>query len=323
MALGTGRRDFLAAISSVGLVGIAGCSGGGGNGATPTESPTPTPNQEAVEHYEAAVEVLVDTKETLDEWADSSFEPEMVGALQGEVSSAREDLTAAADAADPSGTLIVQINQAKLVANFQVLSLAYYEAVNAFFQVVSEASNLGDNELHQRAADTYAEAREVLDSARGVIEDMGTTIDEMDTEALAEPELEYTGEPLDHLDLGDMRAIDAAGRYATANENIHLAFVQLETGQEHYENEEFTAAREAWETGRQRTEDSKSAFEDTLDNEFTPQNLRQDSINKLGATETIIEAYEKLIEAATEAEAGNLRNANSLINEGFNILSQL
>jgi len=325
------RRQLLAILTGLGMSTVAGCSGGG-NGGTPTDTPTPTPspsptpttpNQEAVEHYESAIDALIQNRETLDEWAESSFEADKVGSLQDRVSSAREELDAAADAADQTGELIVKINQAKLVANFQELSLAYYEAVNVFFQVLSEASKLGDNELHQRAADTYSQGQGVLDDAREVIEDMGTVLEEIDNEALDEPELEYSGEPLDHLDLADRRAIDGAVRYAIGYENIHLAFVELEAGQEHYEDEEFAEAREAWETGQQRTEDSKSAFEATIDNDFTPQNLRQDSIERLGDVETIIDAYDKFIEGAKEAEAGNLENANKLINEGFGILGQL
>lgn len=338
------RRRFIAALITISVGSIAGCSRGSDSSPTespappPTESPTPTqtesptpsptptpttPNQEAVERYEDAIETLIENKETLEEWAESSFEPDMVETLQEQVSSARDALTAAEEAADPSGNLIVKIEQATLVANVQELSLAYYEAVNVFFQLISEASNFGDNELHQRAADTYADANATLDDARQVIEDMGTALDEIDNEALGEPELEYTGEPLDHLDLADRRAIDAAESYATANENLHLAFVQLEEGQEHYENEEFTETREAWEVGRQRTRDSKTAFEEAIDNDFTPQNLRQDSIAKLGVVEEIMNAYDKFVEGAKEAEAGNLEEATNLITEGYNILDQL
>lgn len=325
------RRRLLGTFATLVVPASAGCSGGGGGSTpepTPTETPSPsptptTPNQAAVEAYDSAITALLENKETLDEWAESSFEADRVGALQDRVSSAREDLDAAADAADPSGDLIVQINQAKLVADFQELSLAYYEAVNVFFQVVGEASELGDNELHQRAADTYADARGVLDDARQVIEDMGTILEEIDNAVLDEPDLEYTGEPLDHLDLADTQAIDAGESYTTGYENIHLAFVQLENGQEHYEDEEFTEAREAWEAGRQRANDSQAAFEAAIDNEYTPENLRQDSIERLADTETIIDAYDKFVEGATEAEAGNLETANSLIGEGFNILGQL
>ena len=327
------RRDLLGTIVALIVPASAGCSGNGNGStpeptptATPSPSPTPTPttpNQQAVEAYESAITTLSENKETLDEWAGSSFEADRVGALQDRVSSAREDLDAAAEAADQSGDLIVQINQAKLVANFQELSLAYYEAVNVFFQVISEASELGDNELHQRAADTYAEATGVLDDARQVIDDMGTILDEIDNAALDEPDLEYSGEPLDHLDLADTGAIDAAESYAIGYENIHLAFVQLEKGQEHYEAEEFTEAREAWEAGRQRATDSQGSFEAVVDNDFTPENFRQDSIERLADVETILDAYDKFIDGATEAEAGNLETANSLIGEGFNILGQL
>lgn len=325
------RREFLAAVGSVGAVTIAGCSGDGdGGGDTPTETPTPsptptptTPNEDAVEHYDAAIDLLSQNKETLDEWAASSFEPDEVGTLQNRVSTAREDLDAAEAAADSSGDLVVQIDQARVVANFQGLILAYYEAVNVFFQGLSEASNFGDNELHQRAADTYAEAQTVLEDARTVIDDMGTMLEEIDNETLNEPGLAYTGEPLDHIDLADRRAIDGAESYAKAYENIHLAFVQLETGQEHYENEEFTEAREAWETGHERARDSKTAFEAVIDNDFSPPNLRQDSINRIADTEIIIEAFGKFVEGAEEAEAGNFEEANNLVGEGFDILGQL
>lgn len=327
-----GRREFLAAVGSASIGVLAGCSNGGENGASatdsatrsPTSSSTPTTqNQEAVEHYETAIEALINTKEILDEWADSSFEGDKVASLQDRVSTAREELDAAAAAADQTGELIVQINQAKLVANFQTLSLDYYEAINVFYQVVSDASNLGDSELHQRAAESYTKAKDVLDDARTVIEDMGTILEKIENESLEPTELEYSGEPLDHLDLADIQAIDGAESYVIGNENLHLAFVQLENGQAHYESEAFTEAREAWETGRQRAKDSKAALEKTLDNDFTPQDLRQVGMNKLRYAETLIEAYDTFIEGATEAEAGNREKANTLIAAGFDILNQL
>jgi len=308
---------------------VAGCTGGGEDGsestptdtATPTPSPTPTtPNQQAVDHYEAAIDVLVQNKEQLDEWAESSYESSRVGPLQDRVSTAREELDAAGAEADPGSTLMGQIDQARLVTDFQAVSLAYYEAVTVFFQVIEDAQSLGDKELHQRAADTYAKATGVLDDARQVIEDMGTLLDDIDNDALGEPDLEYTGEPLDHLDLADMRAIDAAESYALAHEDLHLAFVQLETGQAHYEKEEFTEARKDWETCRQRTTESQATFEKTVDNDFTPQNPREDSIAKLGVVTGMIDAYDKFIEGGKEAEAGNLEAATILVSEDYNTL---
>lgn len=325
----TGRRELLAAIGSAGLIGIAGCTGGDG-GETPTDSPTPTPtptpttpNQSAVEHYETAIEALIEIKATLDEWAESGSESDEIGRLQDRVATANEALTAAEADADPSGEFIGRIEQAKLVADFQELSLAYYEAGTVFFELIAEAGELGGNELHQRAADTFAEAKGVLDDARQVIEDMGTVLEEIENETLDEPALEYTGEPLDHLDLADTRAIDGAESYATGYEHIHLAFVQLGAGQEHYENEAFGEAREAWETGRQRAVDSRSAFEAAIDNDFTPQDLQSDSIERLADVETIVDAFEKFVAGATEAEAGNHEKGNTLVREGFDLLGEL
>ncbi|SEH45388.1 hypothetical protein SAMN05192561_10219 [Halopenitus malekzadehii] len=267
--------------------------------------------------------MLVENKEQLDEWAASSFEPDRVSLLQERVTIAREELAAAEENTEQSTTLSIRIDQARLVADFQELSLAYYESVNVFFQVISEAQSFGDNELHQRAADSFVEAQAVLEDARTVIEDMGILLSEIDTGALDEPELEYTGDPLDHLDLEDRRALDGAESYALGYENIHLAFVHLEAGQGHYENEEFIEARKEWETGQERATEAKSEFEAAVDNDHLPQNLNEESIRLIGTAETVIEAFDNFVQGAREAEAGNLEEANTLVTEGFSLLEEL
>lgn len=322
-----GRRRFLSTLGALGIGPLAGCSGGGD---TPTEratasaTPTPTtPNEEAVEQYEAALEALVQNKGTLEDWAADAFEPSRVGTFQDRVSEAREALAVAEANADPSRDLMGQIEQARYVADVQELSLAYYEGVDVLFRVISDAKAFGDSELHQRAADSFADAMGVTADLRAVIDDLGAVLEQVDTDALNEPALEYSGDPLDHLDLDDRQAIEGADSYLSGSENIHLAFVQLETGQEHYEKEAFTDTREAWEVGRSKAQASKSAFEAAIDNGYTPQDLRQESIQVLGPIETIIEAFDKFVEGAKEAEAGNGEKANTLILEGFDILGQL
>ena len=61
----------------------------------------------------------------------------------------------------------------------------------------------------------------------------------------------------------------------------------------------------------------------TIDNDHTPENLRQDSINRLGIVETVIDAYDKFVQGAKAAEAGDLEESNDLILEGFDVLGQL
>lgn len=82
------RRGFLAALGTGAVAVISGCTGGRDGSGTPTESPTPsstptptTPNEEVVEHYQAAIDTPIDTKEPLDEWAASSFESDKVRSL--------------------------------------------------------------------------------------------------------------------------------------------------------------------------------------------------------------------------------------------------
>lgn len=329
------RRRFLAALGTVCTASIAGCSGGDENGDTTTETTTPsttttstktttsTPHEQAVEHYEDAIDALAQNKEILDEWAASSYESSMVGTLQDRLATARDDLAAAEDAADPSGELAGQIDQARNIADFQELNLAYYEGVNALFQVISDAKSLGDNELHQRAADKFVDAQELLQDIRMVLDDMGTALDQIDNDALDEPALEYTGEPLDHLDLEDRRAIDGTESYLVGYENVNLAFVQLEIGQGHYEEVAYAEARGEWETGRERAAAAETSFGDAIDNDYTPQNLHEESMGMLGAAKTIIEAFDKFVKGAEEAEAGNVENGDNLVLEGFGILEEL
>ncbi len=325
------RRHLISVIPTLAVGTLAGCSGNESAGdPTPTadESPSPaatadTPNEQALSHYDAAVETLVETKSTLDEWAETSYESSEVETLQASVRSARADLDAAESAAEPSGDLIQQIATVRTVADFQELCLAYYEGVTTAFQVISDAGSFSEAEQHQRAAETYGEAQGVIEDIRGVLDDMETVYATLDNEALAADDLAYSGEPLDHIDLENRQAIDGANQYLVGFENVHLAFVQLETGQEHYESEAFGDARDAWESGLERARAAQSAFENVVDNPHTPQNFREQSIQTVGFVDTVIEAYETLLEGAEEAEAGNHEAANNLVRDGFETLGEL
>lgn len=325
------RRRVLATLGALVLPTAAGCSGGDGTGSTPTDSPSPTPsptpttpNQQAVAAYDDAIATLVETKGVLDGWAADGFDgdAQRLDALRGDVSAARESLDTAKTHADPAGALRPRIDQARLVADVQQLTIAYYDGVLVFWQVLSDARAFGDAEQHQRAADKWSDAGQVIADVRQVIDDMGTVLGDLDTAVLDEPELEYPDDPLDRIDLLDRQGLDAAEEYITAYEHTHLALVQLDEGSTHYEDEAYGEARQAWETGRSHLDEALSGFEAVVDNQHGPQEFHDDSINMLGIVETLIEAFDKFVEGATEAEAGNIETANQLVGEGFNLLSE-
>lgn len=328
------RRNVLTTLGSLSIATVAGCSGSGGAGSdTPTEppadtptaspSPSPTPNAQALDRYQAAVETLLEVKDTLDKWTESSVNNiEQVRDLQARVASARDDLDAAEEHAAPDGELIAKVEQTHYVADFQDLSLAYYEGVLQLIKLLSEGTRLGDNERHQRASDTFADARQLTEDLQPVIDDMETVLDELDTDALDEPDLAYTGEPFDHLEGHGREAINGVVSYLEGREYFHLSFVYLEDGQKFMDAEEFTQGREAWETGRSHVETAKSAFNAAIDNSNTPEDLRDTSFALLGVCNGLLDAFDKFVAGAKEAEAGNTDKAQTLIGEGYDILDQ-
>lgn len=325
------RRQVLTLLGAVIFGPMAGCDAGDEGGddvpaESPTASPTPTestPNQQAIERYQSGVETLVAIKGTLDEWAENSVNNlERVKALQDRVATAREDVDAAEEHAGPDGELAAQIEQTKFAADFQELSLAFYEGGLQLIKLQNEANRLGDNELHQRAADTFADARQLTEDLQRVVDDMETVLDELDTDTLDEPSLAYTGDPFDYLDGDDRRLIDGLASYLKGREHIHLAFVQLETGQQYLDADEATQSREAWETGRSHVEAAISTFNTAIDNSYTPEDTRDMSFAFLGIANGLLDAFDKLVAGAKEAEVGNDEDAERLILEGYQILEE-
>jgi hypothetical protein len=327
------RRRVLTGLATTGLAAIAGCNSDGSTSTateTPTASPTPTatptttPNQQALEHYTAAIDTLVQNKEQLDDWADNGFggESQVLGDLRDQLSQARDDLDRAQDA-DSTGDLVAKIDQARLVANFQELNIAYYDVVETFNQLMGDAQTFAESEQPQRAADKWAEAGQVVDDARAVVDDMETIFDQMDLGVLDEPKLQYTGEAIDYIELGDRRTLDGGENYVSGHERLQLSFVKFDAGSSHYDNEEYAEARKEWESGRSLLEEALASFEAVVDNNHVPERFNQDSIAQIGVVERMIEAFDKFVEGAKEAEAGNVEQGDILVSEGLDIFGEI
>lgn len=336
------RRSFLTTLGVAALIPIAGCSSSDttddAGGTSPTETPTPTPtpspnptptpsptpNQQALDHYEQAIELLVENKAQLDTWATEGFDgdSQTLESLTDAIETARTQLDQAEQHTDQGSELIVRINQARLVTVFQELNIVYYQGVQTFWQLVSDARTLGNNQQHGRAAEKWGQAKQFLSDIRGVLDDMAAAHKDIDNDALNEPELDYSGDLLDYIDLEDRRAVDAAEDYTTAYKQANLAFVQLEKGNAHYENEAYTKARSDWETGRSQLKAALSAFERVVDNDQSPQDFHDDSLIQIGTVETLIEAFDKFVAGAKAAADGNPQKGNKLVGEGYEILDQ-
>lgn len=328
------RRRFLVVLGTVGTVTLAGCNSGDGGGSPPTESPIPsptssptptstTPNEQAVEHYERAIEELARNKEQHDEWVANEFE----GAVAGNFSLLRDRLESAraaldeAEAAASSSDFIARINQARLVADIQELRVAYNEGALTVVQLIDDGKVLYyEQEEHELSADKFAEAKTLIGELGPVLDDFKQLLDTYDNDVLNEPELEYSREHLDYFILDDRRRLDAVERYADAYERINLTWVQFYTGTTHWENEAWTGAREAWETARTHAQDALSSAQAVIDNDYSPDAYHNDVSEQIDGIATFIEALDKFVEGGKEAEDGNVERGKSLVSEGFDIM---
>lgn len=326
------RRRFLAAI---GTVTIAGCNSGDGGGSGSTESPTPTstpsptptstrPNEQAVEHYERAIEELVRNKEQHDEWVANEFEGSVAGnfnLLRDRLETARAELDEA-EAAASSSEFIAKVNQARLVADIQELRVAYNDGALTVAQLIDDGKVLYyEQEEHELSAEKFAEAKSLIDDLRPVLDDFEQLLSNYDNEVLNEPDLDYSGDALDYFVLDDRRRLDALEMYADAYERINLTWVQFYTGTTHWNNEEWTGAREAWQTARNHAQEALSSAQAVIDNDYSPDTYQNDVNEQIDGIATFIDALDKFVEGGKEAENGNVERGKNLVSQGFDIMS--
>lgn len=208
------------------------------------------------------------------------------------------------------------------MADVQELSISYYDGLLVFEQLVADGRSLGESEQHQRAADSWAQARQVLVDVRTVVDDIATGHGQVDAAVLDEPDLEDADEPLDLINLQHRRELDAALQYVSGSERTHLALLQLDEGSALYEKEDYEAARTEWDAGRTHLEGAATAFEAVVDNNHARQAFRDDSSAMVDYVETLVEAFDTFVAGATAAAAGDVREGNELVGEGFALLGE-
>lgn len=326
------RRRFLATFASVGTATFAGCSGGGdGDGGTPTESPTPsptptptTPNEQAVEHYNEAIDALVSIKETLDRWAEpEGFDRDAdIRGLRDTLSTANDSLSAAEEAADPNNDLIERIQQATLVATLQEGLIGYFDLLIKFVRAIEDASGFQDNEDHERAAEKWGEAEQLVLDIKSLFDDTKSVHEQINHDLLNEPELDYSDDFTDYLTIDHRQELVTLEPYTNGFEQHNLAFIKLHEGTQDYDNGDWAAAREDWETGRSHLEEARADFQTVVNNEYAPDNIHNTSQGMISVVDGVIQGFDKLIEATHEAEAENYDKAEQLAQEGFEIIGE-
>lgn len=300
-------------------VGLAGCGGDTDGTETETEDPEA---QAAREAYDEAIDALVENRETLDDWAEGrpGRDQQDITRLRDGIERARESL----DDAEPNAPegLAAQIGHARDVAAFQEELVDFYELAIEFEEARADAQAFGETEQHERAVEQYGEVKDILDEARNQLEDVEAAHERIDNEAIEEPDLDYSGEYTQYVDVEGRGSVDAQELMIDGQRDVHRMFVEMDTGFQRYENEEFAAARERFVAAEDARRRAAEAFAAVQEHEYAWQDLRRQSIEMQAIVEDLAEAFELFIDATHEAEAGNHQKANELAEEGFFVLEK-
>lgn len=317
-------RVLAGAAGTTAATALAGCSGDtdspDGTATSDEQTPEGVDAERARAHFDDAIKELVETKETLDAWGagESDWDQQTVNSLRNAVDRARTSLDDAEDVA-PSD-LRPRIDEARDVAGFQEALLDFYDVVIDFEATVADARAFGDTEQHERAAETYAAATDVLDRARTQLDEVETAHEQIDADRLDEPDLDYRGEHTEYLDLEGPGSIDAQELLVDGQRDVHRMFVELNAGFELYENEEFEAARDRFQNADEIRLQALDSFEAVREHDQAWRALRQQSIGMIGTMEELGDAIGLFVDATVEAEAENFEKANELAQEGFSVM---
>jgi len=319
---GTRRRRFLAAVSVAGLGAIAGCSSvlGGGGG-----EPTPTPPDEEVQgSYDTAVDVLFENKETLDEWAfrGPEVDQEIIGELRDRVATARTEFDALESSVAGDSDRATRTEQLRNVATFQDETITYYER---FFEVnehLGTAESHVSAEEYEQAAEAYEEASSAVGGVREQVDSAESAHAEIDNDALGESLLDYSGEFIQYIHIESREELAAYEDFSIASAEANRGIATLQEGLSRWENDAYADARGRWEDGQSSVEQARDSFEAVVDNDASPGFMNRISTARIEDMETVGNALATFIEAANEAEAGNVEKAEELLAEGRNLLAQ-
>lgn len=207
------------------------------------------------------------------------------------------------------------------MADIQEVRIAYNDGALVVVKLVDDGKVLYyEQEAHDQAANKFAEVKTLIGDLRRVLDDFEEGLNDLDTETLDEPELDYSGDPLDYFVLEDRRRLDAVEGYADAYEEINLTWVQFYDGTSHWEVEEWAEARDAWETARSHAKESMRSAQAVIENDYSPDAYHNDLSEQIGGIDTFIEALDKFVAGGQEAEAGNIERGKQLVGQGFDIM---
>lgn len=302
----------------------------------PARTPTPTPageetdrerdtdQEEAAELYDDAIELLVDTAETLASWAagDGGFDPESTDALRETLEQARKSLATAADLA--TGELAAQIGHAKDVAKFQEALVDFYVLAYESEVGLYDGLTFEDDDQHDRAIEAYGHAKDALDRTVDHLDEIRHRHDQLDTEAFdaPDPALEYSGEYTQFVAIDGPGELEVQRLFLDGRIHFNAIFVELEAGFDHWHDEEFAAARGRFEAAAEARQQSREAFDAVREHDAVWSDLHTESLNMIDILEELEDAIEAFVAATHEAEAGNHEESTELFEEGSRILER-
>lgn len=337
------RRRILRATGLALAVGLAGCTGDGdddddagddsngdagddSNGDDAGESGDGVDAEQAQSDYDDAVADLAAASDTLDDWAvdEPDRDDTDVESLRDDVEGARSTLEDAEEIAPED--LLDDVDAALATAEFQSTLLDYHDLAIQFDEVFGEAvthSEAGDSES---AAPAHEDALGIVDDIEATFQDVRSALDSIDRENWEESNVDVDGDAIDWVPLDDEGETGVIRSFVEGYYNFDSAWVDVLEGlhriDESYQGDEdrFDDARERFEDALSHYDEAETQFQNARGNQHADDNIQAVADAYLSDIGETREAFELFVGAAEAAEAGNHQEADTLLQDGNQIL---
>lgn len=322
------RRRFVTVLGGSALtVAVAGCLGDDDDeeeddGDDGVDEPDDDPAQE---HFDEAIEELIWIENRIQELQDIAEEDgrEREQADIDELWDRFDDAEAALDdaGAEAGDVLAEQIEHARDVLAFHEIRIEASQLGLDTQQTLERADELDDEERDEEAVEYFDDALDLLDEQRTILEDIIDAFEAIEPGALDEPELDYSDDVWAYISLDSADEIDHAETFVLGRRQMTAAWPQLGSGDFEYNNGNYEAAIDEWETGLDYATDARSHFQELADNPAVEDELQQGGEVLVQWVEDLqITVFELLIEGAEAAQAGDVEEGDQLVQDAWDIL---
>lgn len=308
------RRAWLGGIGAAAAGSLAGC--------TMDFDFSIGDDEAAEEDFEAAVDQLLDNADVIDDLMtdEADYDQSDIEQLKTDIDDAKSLLDDAESLDD--GDLAAAIESATAVADIQE-SLAEYYATTLDWE---DAFDVGDayieSDQYEQATDEFADAVDHADELLTLYEEIDTTQQSIDPDALGEPDLDYTGAVSAFLPQESQAEVEAIGTLTTGMKDFAAGNAELFDGFDAFEDEQYAVAASSFTAADTRFTDASDQFEELRDDQSLSADVRGPAIELTDTMDAFNSAVGYYIDAAEAAQDGDFTAAESLFADGNSELEE-